>query len=84
MLKAVSIVIPPDKSISHRAVMLASISEGTTCIKNLLIAEDIKRTIEAFRAMGVKITPCPLPKRPTCATSEVDRVDIIVQGVGMA
>ncbi len=55
MLKAVSIPVPPDKSISHRAVMLASISKGTTRIKNLLIAEDIKRTIEAFQAMGVQI-----------------------------
>jgi len=69
-LKAVSIVIPPDKSISHRAVMLASISEGTTCIKNLLMAEDIKCTIEAFRAMGVEIR----------GKGE----EVIVRGVGMA
>ena len=54
-LKAVEILIPPDKSISHRAVILASISKGITCIKNLLMADDIKRTIEAFRAMGVSI-----------------------------
>jgi len=54
-LKAVSITVPSDKSISHRAVMLASVSKGTTRIKNLLMAEDIKRTIEAFQAMGVKI-----------------------------
>jgi 3-phosphoshikimate 1-carboxyvinyltransferase len=54
-LKAVEITIPPDKSISHRAVMFASISKGKTRIKNLLPAEDIKRTIEAFRAMGVPI-----------------------------
>ena len=54
-MKAVSIEIPPDKSISHRAVMFSSISEGATRIKNLLMAEDIKRTIEVFRAMGVNI-----------------------------
>jgi 3-phosphoshikimate 1-carboxyvinyltransferase len=35
--------------------MLAAISEGSTRIKNLLIAEDIKRTIGVFQAMGVKI-----------------------------
>lgn len=54
-MKAVEIIVPSDKSISHRAVMLASISKGATRIKNLLMAEDIKRTIEAFQAMGVKI-----------------------------
>lgn len=54
-MKAVSITVPSDKSISHRAVMLASVSKGTTRIKNLLISEDIKRTIEAFQAMGVSI-----------------------------
>ena len=69
MLKSVSIVIPPDKSISHRAVMLASISVGSTRIKNLLMAEDIKRTIEAFRAMGVNI--------------KSKGNNVIVQGVGM-
>lgn len=54
-MKAVSIEIPPDKSISHRAVILSSISEGATTIRNLLMAEDIKATIDAFRAMGVNI-----------------------------
>jgi 3-phosphoshikimate 1-carboxyvinyltransferase len=69
-LKAVEIIIPPDKSISHRAVMLASISEGVTRIKNLLMAEDIKRTIEAFRAMGVCIS---IDRHECC----------VVRGVGM-
>jgi len=59
LLKAVEIDIPSDKSISHRAIMLAAISESNTCIKNLLMAEDIKRTIEAFRAMGVVIRDIP-------------------------
>ncbi|MCX5687578.1 MAG: 3-phosphoshikimate 1-carboxyvinyltransferase [Candidatus Omnitrophica bacterium] len=72
-MKSVSIVIPPDKSISHRAVMLASISKGSTRIKNILMAEDIKRTIEAFRAMGVKIS----------IYRHVTQVDVVVRGVGM-
>ncbi len=55
LLKVYKIDIPPDKSISHRAVMLASIAKGTTRIKNLLISDDIRRTIEAFRGMGVDI-----------------------------
>ena len=72
-MRSVSIVVPSDKSISHRAVMLASVSEGSTRIKNLLMAEDIKRTMEAFRAMGVKIS----------LHRESAQVNVIVRGVGM-
>ncbi|MDP2911054.1 MAG: 3-phosphoshikimate 1-carboxyvinyltransferase [Candidatus Omnitrophota bacterium] len=78
-MKAVEILIPPDKSISHRAVMLASVSEGQTIIKNLLISEDIKRTIEAFQAMGVTIIRHRVS--PRTATHGVGQV--IVKGVGM-
>ncbi|MFH1847396.1 MAG: 3-phosphoshikimate 1-carboxyvinyltransferase [Candidatus Omnitrophota bacterium] len=46
---------PPDKSISHRAVMFGSISRGKTRIKNFLFAEDCMRTFAAFKLMGVDI-----------------------------
>jgi len=69
-LRVVKIDIPPDKSVSHRAVILASISEGSTRIKNLLTGEDCLRTIEAFRAMGVRIDVA-------AAT------DVVIYGVGM-
>lgn len=46
---------PPDKSISHRAVILASLAEGRSVIKNFLAAEDPMRTLQAFRQMGVNI-----------------------------
>lgn len=49
------IVPPPDKSISHRAVMFASIADGQSIIRNFLMAEDPISTINAFRSMGVKI-----------------------------
>ena len=47
--------IPGDKSISHRSIIIPSIANGTTEISNLLKSEDVKRTINAFRLMGVKI-----------------------------
>jgi 3-phosphoshikimate 1-carboxyvinyltransferase len=47
--------VPGDKSISHRAVILGSISEGRTTIENFLDGEDCMRTVEAFRSMGVSI-----------------------------
>ncbi|MEC4675622.1 MAG: 3-phosphoshikimate 1-carboxyvinyltransferase [Nitrospirota bacterium] len=46
---------PPDKSISHRAVILSSISKGKGVVKNVLRAEDTKSTIKALRAVGTDI-----------------------------
>ncbi len=47
--------IPGDKSISHRAIMFASLADGVTRISGLLEGEDVLATIAAFRAMGVDI-----------------------------
>lgn len=44
-----------DKSISHRAVMLGALAEGTTRIRNILEGEDVKATLAAFRQMGILI-----------------------------
>lgn len=49
------ITVAPDKSISHRAVMMGSISKGKTAIKNFLMGEDCLSTISCFRKMGVSI-----------------------------
>jgi 3-phosphoshikimate 1-carboxyvinyltransferase len=47
--------VPGDKSISHRAVMLGALAEGTTEVTGFLNGEDCLRTMQAFRAMGVRI-----------------------------
>ncbi len=49
------ISVPGDKSISHRAVMCASLATGTSKIKGFLESEDCLATIEAFKCLGVKI-----------------------------
>lgn len=49
------ISIPGDKSISHRAIMLGSLAEGTTEITNFLQGADCLSTIECFRKMGIDI-----------------------------
>jgi 3-phosphoshikimate 1-carboxyvinyltransferase len=46
---------PGDKSISHRAIMLGALAEGTTTITGFLEGEDCLATLRAFRAMGVPI-----------------------------
>ena len=47
--------VPGDKSISHRAVMLASISNGRCKINGFLPSEDCLSTLEAMRTLGVQI-----------------------------
>ncbi len=48
-------VIPGDKSISHRSIIIPSISNGVCEIENLLKSDDVLHTLNAFKDMGVKI-----------------------------
>lgn len=47
--------VPGDKSISHRSIMLGALAEGVTQVQGFLQGEDNLATLNAFRAMGVKI-----------------------------
>ncbi|MDD4933407.1 MAG: 3-phosphoshikimate 1-carboxyvinyltransferase, partial [Methylacidiphilaceae bacterium] len=49
------IAVPGDKSISHRAVMLASLAHGPTELTGFLPSEDCLCTLRAFQALGVDI-----------------------------
>ncbi len=51
-----SVTVPGDKSISHRALMLGAIANGTTRIKGLLLGEDPRSTAACFSAMGAKVS----------------------------
>jgi 3-phosphoshikimate 1-carboxyvinyltransferase len=46
---------PPDKSISHRAVMFSSLAKGTSTVRNFLRADDTLSTVNAFRGLGIDI-----------------------------
>ncbi|MCM8760588.1 MAG: 3-phosphoshikimate 1-carboxyvinyltransferase [Candidatus Omnitrophica bacterium] len=50
-----TITLPGDKSISHRAIMLGAIADGTTVARGVLDCDDCNYTIHAFREMGVRI-----------------------------
>lgn len=50
-----TLILPGDKSISHRAVMLSAMADGESEISNCLLSEDVKATINAFRNLGIKI-----------------------------
>ena len=49
------ITVPGDKSISHRAVILAALSNGTCVLTGFLASEDCLSTMQAMRALGVEI-----------------------------
>ena len=61
--------IPGDKSISHRSIIIPSISNGFCEINNILKSEDVLYTINAIKAMGVNI--------------EENKKKIIIQGKGL-
>lgn len=68
---------PPSKSMAHRLLIAAALSEGTSHISNVAYSEDILATLDCIRAMGagaeaegslVTVTGADLTKRPggTC------------------
>lgn len=62
--------VPGDKSISHRAVLLAAIADGLSEIRGFLDGEDCRATAAALESMGVRIEG-----------GAADR--LVVHGVGM-
>ena len=64
-----TVVVPGDKSISHRALILAGIAEGQTRIRGLLASEDVGRTRAIMEQLGVSIAE--------------DGQDLVVTGVGL-
>ncbi len=49
------ITVPGDKSISHRAVILASLANGVCVLRGFLPSEDCLHTVQALRACGIRI-----------------------------
>ena len=50
-----TVSLPGDKSISHRAAMIAAIADGETRIDNFATSEDCSSTVSCLDALGVKI-----------------------------
>ena len=61
--------IPGDKSISHRSIILGSISSGTLKIKNFLNSDDCLATVSAMKLLGADIS--------------FDEDEIIINGIGL-
>ncbi len=63
------VIVPGDKSISHRALMLAAIADGRSRISGFLAGEDCLCTLAALKAMAVRF-------------DIVDETTLTVHGVG--
>jgi 3-phosphoshikimate 1-carboxyvinyltransferase len=49
------ISVPGDKSISHRAAIIAALSNGVCTLRGFLPSEDCMHTVNALRALGIQI-----------------------------
>jgi 3-phosphoshikimate 1-carboxyvinyltransferase len=65
-----SMAVPGDKSISHRAMMLSGIADGTSEVTGFLASEDCLASLSAMRALGVHIEQ-PSPTH------------VVIHGVGL-
>ena len=50
-----TVLLPGDKSISHRYAMLAAIAEGKTVIENFAASRDCHSTLECLQSLGVEV-----------------------------
>ncbi|WP_414733516.1 3-phosphoshikimate 1-carboxyvinyltransferase [Acetobacterium carbinolicum] len=51
-----SLEIPPSKSVSHRAIIMAGLAKGESVISNVLMSQDMIVTCEAMEALGTSIS----------------------------
>ena len=65
-----SMIVPGDKSISHRSLMLSGLAEGTSEVTGFLASEDCLATLKAMRALGVRI------EQPSAT-------HVVIHGVGL-
>jgi 3-phosphoshikimate 1-carboxyvinyltransferase len=49
------LIVPGDKSISHRALLIGSISQGKTIIDHFLWSKDCQQSLKAMQKLGVLI-----------------------------
>jgi 3-phosphoshikimate 1-carboxyvinyltransferase len=47
--------VPGDKSMSHRAAMIAGLADGVSTVRNFLPSEDCLNTLGAMKACGVEV-----------------------------
>jgi 3-phosphoshikimate 1-carboxyvinyltransferase len=72
---------PPDKSISHRAALIAAMGEGETAIEGYLDAADTRSTLDAVQALGAEVVEERLGKGEGAAVAH--GLQLRIRGVGL-
>ena len=54
------IAVPGDKSITHRALMLAALTDGACRFDGALSAGDTRATASCLSALGITVSPDPV------------------------
>jgi len=75
--------VPGDKSISHRALLLAAIAEGTSVVRGLSDGDDVARTRAAVEAMGTTIEGEKITGGRRRLSEPADVVDMGNSGTGI-
>ncbi|MHB8860100.1 MAG: 3-phosphoshikimate 1-carboxyvinyltransferase [Thermoleophilia bacterium] len=76
-----TVIVPADKSISHRAAMIAAISDRPVRIKNFLQAADTLSTLHALQVCGVESTE--EAGAGSIAASEQPNGVMVIEGMGL-
>jgi 3-phosphoshikimate 1-carboxyvinyltransferase len=72
---------PSDKSISHRAALIAAMGEGETAISGYLDAADTRSTLDAVRALGAEVSEERLGEGE--GTAGARGLQLSIKGVGL-
>ena len=83
-----SLVPPPDKSVSHRAAIIAAMGEGEAVIEGCLDAADTRSTLRAVEGLGAEVEELPPAsggKRPHGGRNQplAGAIDLRIRGVGL-
>ena len=54
-----TITVPGDKSVTHRAIILTALAEGTSTVTEYCRGEDCLNTMRAFQSLGVRMEETP-------------------------
>lgn len=64
------VIVPGDKSISHRSVILSSVCFGDVTVKNFLNAQDCLSTVECMKKLSVNI-------------EKITDTELLIHGIGL-
>jgi 3-phosphoshikimate 1-carboxyvinyltransferase len=74
---------PPDKSVSHRAALIAAMADGETAIEGFLDSADTRSTLAAVEAVGAEVTSSAFATDAVANAERAGGLDLRVRGVGL-